>query len=78
MELARDKKLHLAAGVFAGVFGCWLLDGLLAGFAFAVIVGVGKELWDHFSGKGHPEVADAVWTAAGGAVGVGLYWLIAR
>jgi hypothetical protein len=38
-----------------------------AGLLGSMAAGVSKELYDKYSGKGHPEVADAVYTAAGGA-----------
>ncbi|NPA79734.1 MAG: hypothetical protein GXO29_01610 [Thermotogae bacterium] len=34
-----------------------------------VVVGGGKEAYDRFTGKGHPELADFVWTLVGGGVG---------
>lgn len=35
-----------------------------------VAVGGGKEAYDLFSGRGHPEVADFLWTTFGGLVGL--------
>ena len=38
-------------------------------FGLSVTVGIGKEVWDRTTGKGHPEVSDLLWTAMGGLVG---------
>jgi hypothetical protein len=40
----------------------------LAGLLCSVTAGISKEVYDRFSGKGHPEVNDALYTAAGGAM----------
>lgn len=39
----------------------------VAGVGAAVAIGVAKELYDHFTGKGEPSIEDAIWTAAGSA-----------
>lgn len=65
--IPRDKQLHFGAGVviglLAGFFGWWAM-GLV------VIAAVGKEARDKISGKGTPEILDAVATLLGGAVSV--------
>ncbi len=38
----------------------------LAGLVASMGAGVSKELYDKYSGRGHPEVNDALYTAAGG------------
>lgn len=40
----------------------------LAGLLSSIVAGIGKESYDHFSGRGVPEFRDAVYTAAGGAM----------
>lgn len=35
----------------------------------SITVGVGKEVWDRTTGRGHPEISDLLWTAMGGLVG---------
>jgi hypothetical protein len=40
----------------------------LAGLLCSVTAGISKEIYDRFTGKGHPEVNDAIYTAAGGAM----------
>jgi hypothetical protein len=56
-----DKKKHLIVGfllVFTGL--PWL----------PLLAGIGKELWDKWSGKGTPEWADLAYTLAGGYCGL--------
>ena len=42
---------------FLHSFFVWKYSPLLA----VIIFGIGKELYDKYSGKGTPEIADAVW-----------------
>lgn len=41
-----------------------------AAFGVVLALGGGKEAYDLFSSRGHPEVADFLWTVAGGVVGL--------
>lgn len=64
-----DKLLHFTAGVlaFAAILpfaGSWFA------FAAACLAAVGKEAYDHLTGKGTFELLDAAATVAGGGVGV--------
>jgi hypothetical protein len=78
MKIAKDKKLHLAAGfliggVAAGVTGFTGLGTLLAGVA-----GYGKEVWDRRQNKqaiakdlpepNKVDRADVAFTIVGGAI----------
>ena len=67
-----DKLKHFVAGLLFGCLG--LLHSPLAAYALPVLVGAAKEGWDRASGKGQPEVADAVWTWLGGLLPV-VAWL---
>lgn len=67
--IANDKLLHFTAGVlaFAAILpfaGPWLA------FAVACIAAIGKEAYDHLTGKGTPELLDAAATVAGGLFGL--------
>ena len=64
--IAYDKKLHLAAGAIIALATLWLNP--ITSMALVVLAGVGKEIYDKVSGKGTPEVMDAVATVIGGAV----------
>ena len=73
--LGRDKYKHFLAGVGISLCVSLLLEILGApytrdiGFAVALVVGVGKEVFhDWLMGRGTPEVLDALCTAAGGAM----------
>lgn len=67
--IPHDKLLHFAVGVL--VFAAILpFSGPWFAFAVACIAAVGKEAYDHLTGKGTPELLDAAATVAGGAVGI--------
>jgi len=75
----RDKALHfgvsvvLAAGGYA-TSSIWLEhrpERALAGGAFSLTLGAGKELWD-LSGHGDPSWRDFTWDVIGTGVGVAL------
>lgn len=67
--MAPDKLIHFTAGILA--FAAILpFAGPLFAFAVACIAAVGKEAYDHLTGKGTPELLDAAATVAGGGVGV--------
>ena len=74
-----DKALHfgvsvmLAAGGYAAS-SAWLdsrNERALAGTAFSLTIGAGKELWD-LSGHGDPSWRDFSWDVLGTAAGVAL------
>lgn len=44
------------------------------GMMLAIVAGALKEIWDWISGKGKPELGDAVATALGGILG----WLLRK
>ena len=75
--IAKDKKLHLLAGltlsILAGLSFCPLI-----GLATAAVVGALKEIiWDWLLKKGTPELLDFVATVAGGLIGLAILklWL---
>lgn len=75
----RDKALHfgVSAALAAGGYAAsspWLdsrAERTLAGSAFSLSLGAGKELWD-LSGHGDPSWRDFTWDVVGTAVGVAL------
>ena len=69
-----DKQLHLLAG---GALAAALHPfGILHAVIAVAVIGIGKEVYDHF-GRGTPDVMDAAATVWGGAVMLG--WIeIAR
>jgi putative lipoprotein len=81
--LGQDKALHF--GVSVGLAGggyaasALLLDApwqrALAGGAFSLSLGAGKELYD-LSGHGDPSWKDFTWDVAGTAVGLGIALLV--
>ncbi|MES1178790.1 MAG: hypothetical protein ABUL62_30990 [Myxococcales bacterium] len=74
-----DKALHCGVSVILGAGGyaassAWLgsrTERALAGGAFSLTVGAGKELWD-LSGHGDPSWRDFTWDVIGTAAGVAL------
>jgi putative lipoprotein len=75
----RDKALHfgfsvvLSAGGYAAssTFLDTRTERALAGSAFSLTLGAGKELWD-LSGHGDPSWRDFTWDVVGTAVGVAI------
>ena len=59
-----DKLMHFGAGLLLACLG--LLHSPMAAYALPLLAGLAKEGWDRASGKGTPEIADAVWTCLGG------------
>jgi hypothetical protein len=70
MNIETDKLLHLLAG--CTIAGAVHPFGILAAVIALFIVGIGKEVYDHFEG-GTVDVYDAAATVWGGAVMLG--WL---
>jgi hypothetical protein len=71
MKIAKDKKLHLAAGAIAGLVGGIFAAGADPGYTFAggmflaSFVGIAKEVYDS-TGGGTVDRMDVAYTAAGG------------
>ena len=74
-----DKALHFGVSVALSAGGyaassIWLdtrTERAVAGSAFSLTLGAGKELWD-LSGHGDPSWRDFTWDVVGSAVGVAL------
>ena len=67
--IAKDKKLHLLAGLALSILAGLLICPLI-GLAAAAVVGALKEIvWDWLLKKGTPELLDFVATMAGGVLG---------
>lgn len=67
-----DKVLHFTAGALLAFMG--LLHSPMAAFLLPLLAGGLKEGYDRATGRGHPEVADAIWTWMGGLLPV-VAWL---
>lgn len=83
--IAQDKKLHLIAGFLVGAAATFLLANnpevavwlggagrggkLFLAVVAACLVGVGKEIYDHFMPGHTVDALDAVYTGGGGVVG---------
>ena len=75
----RDKALHFGLSAVLGAAGYaaaspWLAtksERALAGGAFSLTLGAGKELWD-LSGHGDASFRDFTWDVVGTAVGLAL------
>ena len=63
------RHFLVGAGV-AAVLGLGFKDAGAA-FSMAVLLGIGKEVYDAATGRGHVDWLDAVFTALGGAVVAG-------
>jgi len=83
--LGRDKAWHFSISLALGAGGYGLsatfLDDPLpraaVGFGFAMLLGVGKEIWDAM-GHGDPSGRDLAWDVVGAATGVLLAYVIDR
>ncbi|RYY58430.1 MAG: hypothetical protein EOO05_16485 [Chitinophagaceae bacterium] len=78
-KIAPDKWRHLIVGILMGAFLqvalLWLIPGhpyLATAAALFAVVGIsyGFELFSKFTGKGVYEIADAVFSIAGGVLGM--------
>jgi len=66
--IPHDKALHLIAGVLVFVIAQPFLTPELAMIP-VVVAAIAKEVYDS-TGKGNVEIADALWTVAGGLLGL--------
>lgn len=57
-----DKAQHMVVGVI--LFGAIMafIDSMLVGVLLVLLVAIGKEVYDHVSKKGKPEILDVVAT----------------
>ena len=68
--IAHDKALHFIAGVLLFAVGHFVSP--LVGLCMAFAYGIGKEVYDSL-GYGNVEIQDALYTFAGGIVGLICY-----
>lgn len=68
--LPSDKIGHFLAGIAASALAYPF--GAIEAMGVAIVVGVGKEIWDS-AHDGQVELADAICTIAGGALLLGWY-----
>jgi hypothetical protein len=66
-SIPQDKANHAVVGAALACAGA-LLVGPVTGAALCLLFAIGKEIYDWLSGKGTPELLDAIYTAAGGAL----------
>lgn len=66
IRIPTDKLIHFLGGMcICFIIGLFLpILGLIA----TVLVGIGKEVYDHVSKKGTPEINDAIATILGGLI----------
>ncbi len=73
-SIGTDKLLHFNACLFvayltARLLPCCMVERMLAGFAFAVLIGVGRELYDEGQEGNTFDLHDLLADVAGAAVG---------
>lgn len=74
MKIAPDKKLHIIVGFLIAAVVGFVLNPV-AGFTAGCVAGIAKEVYDNLSGKGTPEINDALATVAGSILGAGFSFL---
>jgi len=67
-QLPADKANHFIYGLALFVASTFVLVPLYS-LALVIVVGIVKEVYDHLTASGTPDVWDAVATAAGGGAG---------
>lgn len=65
-RIEADKLRHYLVGSLLAAAGG--LHSVLAGALLCAVFAIGKEIFDRVSRKGTPDVLDAAWTLAGGAL----------
>jgi hypothetical protein len=68
-----DKLLHLLVGI--SIAAILYPFGLIPAMVAVAVAAISKELWDK-TGRGTPELLDAVATIAGGAALLGWYLVV--
>lgn len=80
-KIPQDKKKHIVAGAVIALVFTWIgylmwpgafLPALVVGFGVAALAGFGFELFSYVTGLGHAEWMDAIFTVAGGALGIAI------
>lgn len=84
-KIAPDKWRHFYAGILMGAVlqgvGAWLFTNqpvLSTSIALVIVIAVsyGFELFSKITGVGRYDFMDAVASAIGGAVGMGMVWAV--
>ena len=65
LVIPKDKQLHFIWGFFICAIVGWAVNPLI-GLAVSLIAGALKEIYDKASGKGTPDIYDAIATFTGG------------
>lgn len=75
--IPKDKLYHFGAGVLAGVVGFLIHRTPHAAALYALIAGVGKEVYDSFNKENHTvDIVDAIVTVTGGVCVAVIVYLI--
>jgi glycopeptide antibiotics resistance protein len=84
-KIAPDKWRHIYAGIALGlvfqIAGFWLLQShpywsTLIAFMIVAAISYGFELFSKITGMGVYDIMDAVASAVGGIIGMGIAWLM--
>ena len=67
-QLPQDKANHLIYGLLIFILVHFFF-GVVAGLLAGTVAAVAKEVYDKVSGKGNPELLDALATIAGAVLG---------
>lgn len=68
INMPEDKANHFITGLYIFLlFGVFIHP--IVGLSAAIVAGILKEIYDKLSGKGTPDIWDAVATAGGGLLG---------
>lgn len=85
MNIPPDKLKHFIVGILMGLVlqatGWWLLPthiviSSIVAFTIIVAISYGFELFSKITGHGHYEIMDAVASAIGGLLGMGMIILL--
>lgn len=74
--IADDKKAHFCAGWAIAATALMFVNVWLS-ILLVAVAGAAKELFDKITGRGTPEIADFLFTLAGGLIGAGVCSLLA-
>lgn len=69
MSIDKDKLLHIVISAIIMVLFGLILPTWVAALA-TICVGIGKEIYDKISGKGHPDLMDIICDCIGILIGI--------